>query len=257
MKATKIFLPFIAAALVFGVVACGSNNAGSGGGKTSSSVPQKVSIKVSAADNNTALETGETVQLTAKANNEELQGVTWSSSDDTVAAVSQAGLVTATNKAGSVTITAKKDGFTDGKITITVSKPEVVVQIESGTSEGNVITFKDSHNVDTDMVDQWPANAVLTLNFNAKTAGAYELHVFCRAHGGYQSENTDVVAETMEIIVNSSPVALSGSVSGGTFTDYTIGEANLVAGPNVMTVKSLAADNEISTIDLFRFVIKA
>ena len=257
MKARKIFLPFVMAALVFGVVACSNNQSGGGGTKTSSSIPQKVSIKVSAADNKTALETGETVQLTAKANNEELPGVTWESSDATIATVSATGLVTSTNKGGSVTIFAKKDGYTDGKITITISRPQVVVQVESGTSEGNVITFKDSHNVDTDMVDQWPQNAVLTLNFEARTAGNYELHVFCRAHGGYQSTETDVVAETMEITVNSATVALTGSVSGGTFTDYTIGEAALVAGPNVMTVKSLAADNEISTIDLFTFILKA
>ena len=257
MKGMKLFLPFVAVALVFGVVACGNNQQSGGGKNPSSSIPQKVTIKVSAADNKTALETGETVQLSAKANNEDLAGVIWASSDETIATVSATGLVTSTTKGGSVTITAKKDGYNDGKITITISKPEVVVQVESGTSEGNVITFKDSHNVDTDMVDSWPQNAVLTLNFTAKTAGAYELHVFCRAHGGYQSTETDVVAETMEITVNDAAVALSGSVSGGTFTDYTIGEATLIAGNNVMTVKSLAADNEISTIDLFRFVLKA
>ena len=258
MKLRKIFLPLLTLGLAFGVVACNSNSTiGTSGKKATSSSTQKIpSIKVSAAESKTTLGFGETVQLSAKDGNNNLEGVTWTSSDATVAAVNDTGLVTATNKAGTATITATKDGYTEGKISITVKKPEVVVQIESGTSDGGVITFKDSHNVDTDMVDQWPQNAVLILNFNASTAGAYELHVFCRAHGGYQSENTDVVNQTMEITVNSSPVTLSGSVTGGTFTDYTIGEANLVAGPNVMTVKSLAADNEICTIDLFTFVLK-
>ena len=256
MKLRKVFLPFLALGLVFGVAACNSNSGGNGG-KTQSSSTQKIpSIKVSAADNLTALEFGETVQLSAKDGNNALEGVTWASSDETVATVSAAGLVTALSKAGSTTITATKEGYTEGKITITVKKPEIVVQVESGTSEGNVITFKDSHNVDTDMVDAWPQNAILTLNFNAKKAGNYELHVTCRAHGGYQSTNTDVFADTMEINVNESPVTLSGQAEGGTFTDYTIGEVALLAGANVMTVKSLVADGEICTIDLFTFVLK-
>ena len=107
------------------------------------------------------------------------------------------------------------------------------------------------------MVDAWPQNAVLTLEFNASKAGDYELHMFCRAHGGYQSTNTDVVASTMEITMNDAPVTLSGEVSGGTFTDYKIGEVTLIAGKNTMTVKSLAADGEICTIDLFTLVMKA
>ena len=257
MKLRKILLPFLTLGLVFGVVACGGNNDASGGKNPSTSSQKLTTIKVSAADGANSLDFGETVQLSAKDGNNDLEGVTWASSDETVASVSAAGLVTATNKAGSATITASKSGYNDGKITITVKKPEIVVQIESGTSEGSVVTFKESHNVDTDMVDAWPQNAVLTLEFNASKAGDYELHVTCRAHGGYQSTNTDVVASTMEITMNGAPVTLSGEVSGGTFTDYKIGEVTLIAGKNTMTVKSLAADGEICTIDLFTLVMKA
>lgn len=257
MKIRKILLPFLTLGLVFGVAACNSN-AGANDGKNGTSSTQKLpSIKVSAANNLTSLDFGDSVQLSAKEGNNDLEGVTWVSSDDTVVSVSAAGLATATQKAGSATITASKAGYTDGKITITVKKPEIIVQVETGTSEGNVITFKDSHNVDTDMVDAWPQNAVLTIEFNASKAGDYELHMTCRAHGGYQSTNTDVVASTMEITMNNAPVTLSGSVSGGTFTDYKIGEVTLVSGKNTMTIKSLAADDNICTIDLFTFVMKA
>lgn len=257
MKIRKILLPFLTLGLVFGVVAC-NNNAGGNGGKGGSSSTQRLpSIKVSAADNLTSLDFGDTVQLSAKEGNNALDGVTWTSSDETVATVNATGLVTATQKAGTTTITAAKAGYTDGKITITVKKPEIIVQVETGTSEGNAITFKESHNVDTDMVDAWPQNAVLTIEFNASKAGDYELHMTCRAHGGYQSTNTDVVASTMEITMNSAPVTLSGSVSGGTFTDYKIGEVTLISGKNTMTIKSLVADGEICTIDLFTFVMKS
>ena len=133
----------------------------------------------------------------------------------------------------------------------------LVVQVEDGTSEDDAITFKTSHNVDTLMVDAWPQNAVLTLTFAAEKAGAYEMHLFARAHGGYTSTNTDVVAETMEITMNGAAVALEGEVDGGTFTDYKIGEVTLVNGNNTMTVKSLAEDGNMTTIDLFRFIEKA
>ena len=271
MKKTKLFLPFVTLALAFGIVGCSnanetnssveetniSENADSKGGDSkSSSVPKKETIKVSAADNKTTLNPEDQVQLTAKVGNDVIDGVSWASSDATIAAVSETGLVRAL-KAGKVTITASKDGYTEGKISITVQAPEVLVQIESGTSEDNVITFKDSHNVDTDMVDAWPQNAVLTLEFNAPKAGTYELHVFCRAHGGYQNENTEVVAEQMEIKVNDNDVVLSGQITGPTFTDYKIGETNLLSGSNVMTVKSLAPDGNMTTIDYFNFVLKA
>ena len=266
MKKGKLLLPLVAL-LTFGLVACGANdaqpsNASKSSGQPttqSSSVPQKQTIKVSAADNKTTLDPEETVQLSAKVGDAALEGVTWESSDATIASVNN-GLVTGIKK-GEVTITAKKDGYNNGSITINVNGNSIIVQVESGTSEGDVVTFKDSHNVDTDMVNAWPQNAVLTLKVNAKKAGNYELHVFCRAHGGYQSTNTDVFAETMEIKINGAAVTLSGQAEGGTFTDYKMADVALNAGENTMTVKNLAADAEdgtttISTIDLFEFVPK-
>ena len=268
MRKGKLFLPLIALSLTFGLVACGSNDAqpsdASKSGQTaqpSSSVPKKETIKVSAADNKTTLDPEETVQLSAKVGDAALDGVTWASSDATIASVSEAGVVTGLKK-GEVTITAKKDGYNNGSITINVNGNSIIVQIEDGTSEGNVVTFKDSHNVETNMVDAWPSGATLTLEFNAKKAGNYELHIFCRAHGGYQSTNTDVFADSMEIKINDAAVPISDQAEGGTFTHYKMADVALNAGKNTMTVKNLAADAEdgtttISTIDLFEFVPKA
>ena len=268
MRKGKLFLPLIALSLTFGLVACGNNdaqpsNASESGqpSQPSSSVPKKETIKVTAADNKTTLDPEETVQLSAKVGDAAVEGVTWTSSDATIASVSDAGLVTGLKK-GEVTITAKKDGYNNGSITINVNGNSIIVQIEDGKSEGDVVTFKDSHNVETNMVDAWPSGATLTLEFNAKKAGNYELHVFCRAHGGYQSTNTDVFAETMEIKINDAAVTISGQAEGGTFTDYKMADVALVAGKNTMTVKNIAADGadgttSISTIDLFEFVPKA
>ena len=269
MKKSKVFLPFIALALTFGLVACGGEQASqaSSGSKANSANSQvssvkKEAIKVSAADNKTTLEISETLQLSAKVGDVALEGVAWSSSNSEVASVDAAsGLVTALKK-GEVTITAKKDGYSNGSITLNVNGQEITVQIEDGTSEDSVVTFKDSHNVDTQMVDAWPSGATLTLTFAVSKAGNYELHVFCRAHGGYQSINTDVFADTMEIKVNGNAVTLAGQAEGGTFTDYKLADVALTAGNNTMTVKNLAADAEdgtttICTIDLFEFVPKA
>ena len=265
MKKSKIFLPFVALALTFGLAACNQSGSQPGGKSVApsnpapsqvSSVPAKPKITVSAGDNKTTLDLEQTVQLSAKNGAEAVDGVTWASSDATVASVSATGLVTALKK-GEVTITASKDGFTSGSIALTINGADIIVQVESGTSEGDVITFKESHNVDTDMIDQWPSNAVLTLNFNVAKAGNYEFYISCRAHGGYQSTNTDVFADVLEVKVNNAAVTLSGQAEGGTFTDYKAGEVALVAGPNVMTVKSLAADNENPTIDYFMVSPKA
>ena len=78
---------------------------------------QQQKINVTAAGGKKTLEIGETVQLSA-----DVDGVTWSSSNADAATVSEAGLVTAVAP-GSATIKAVKEGFKDGSISITVTKP--------------------------------------------------------------------------------------------------------------------------------------
>ena len=81
-------------------------------------------ITVAAIDNKTELIIGDKVQLTASE-----QGVTWESSDPEVASVSATGEVTAL-KAGQADIIAKKDGFNNGKIAITVSRPAANLKVD-------------------------------------------------------------------------------------------------------------------------------
>lgn len=116
MKIKKV-LGLFTVLLALTVVACSGNsgNAGSNSGKnpTSSALP---SISVSAAGDKKSLTLGEEVQLTSS-----VEGVTWESSNAAVASVSDGGLVKALTK-GSTTIKAKKTGYKDGSISITVSK---------------------------------------------------------------------------------------------------------------------------------------
>ena len=112
----------LAILLALTAVACNSTPAASGSNTPkSSNAPVSTStlpaIKVTAADNKKTLEVNETVQLTA-----DPADVTWETSAAAVATVDDKGLVTAVG-AGTAKISAKKDGYKAGEISITVNKP--------------------------------------------------------------------------------------------------------------------------------------
>ena len=94
----------------------GEGNKSTNSQQSTQSAPQKEKITITAAGDKKSLALNETVQLTAS-----VEGVTWESSDATVATVNN-GLVTAVGY-GEVTITAKKEGYTNGTIGITVPRP--------------------------------------------------------------------------------------------------------------------------------------
>ena len=115
MKFKKVF-GVLAVLLALTVTACNNTPASSGskGGQTTSALP---AISITAAEGKKSLLVGETVLLTAS-----VEGVTWESANANVASVDQTGLVTAV-ALGSATIKAKKDGYKDGSLSITVTKP--------------------------------------------------------------------------------------------------------------------------------------
>ena len=118
----KKCLGALAVLLALTTVACnGGGQPSASGNKPTSSAQQSTSalpaIKVTAADNKKTLEVDETVQLTS-----DVEGVTWETSAAAVATVDDKGLVTAVG-AGTAKITAKKDGYKEGSISITVNKP--------------------------------------------------------------------------------------------------------------------------------------
>lgn len=100
----------------------------SGGGDTPST-PTQITLTA----NSTTLKVNKTLQL-----NSNVAGVTYSSSNTQVATVDANGLVTGV-AAGSVTITAKKDGYTDGTIDLTVEADVKEISL-TGVSAGKIIT---------------------------------------------------------------------------------------------------------------------
>ena len=131
MKKRKFLLPVVALSLLcsFGLAACGGGEGGDqSGSSTQSSVQERITI--SAEGSKTKLvkgDTAETVQLTPS-----VTGVSWSSSKEDVATVSETGLVTAVG-AGSTVITASKDGYRAGTISITVELEKIQVTASGGT----------------------------------------------------------------------------------------------------------------------------
>ena len=139
MKKSKFILPITAFALLLslGLAACnGGNQGGEQGGEQQQSepggesIPADAKIKITAAGDKTKLMYGETVQLSA-----DVQGVTWESSKPEIASVSADGLVSALAK-GSASIKAKKAGYKDGSISISVDYPNITV---TASGEKNIL----------------------------------------------------------------------------------------------------------------------
>ena len=127
----------LAILLALTAVACNGAPASSGNGQKSSNQISSTSalpaIKVTAADNKKTLEVDETVKLTA-----DVEGVTWESSNTAVATVDQEGNVTAVGD-GTAKISAKKDGYKAGEISITVNKPAnpLLTPLQRNYTEGD------------------------------------------------------------------------------------------------------------------------
>lgn len=230
MKTTKIFLPFVALALTFGLAACGSsqnggNNASSG--QQSTSQPAKPKINITAPDNKTSveLEAEQTVQLTS-----DVPDVTWSSADNNVATVDASGKVTAV-AAGETNILAKKEGYQDGKIAIKVKRAGLLATLHFEDADHFAADgwWGDDENGATPEYDRAGSNASdekciahfgtgdkETLTFTSSAAINAEL-VMTMA-----SSSSDVdLASCMSIKLNNADVALTGkTLEGGSSSDF-------------------------------------
>ena len=197
---------------------------------------------------------GKTAQI-----NSALADLSYKSANEAVATVSDTGLVTGV-KVGTTTISISKEGYKTFRLPVTVTEAEgvIAVSINEGTSEGDAVTFRTSQNLQAPynyIVDAWPEGAILTVAVNNEgAAGAFNMYIRCRASGGYQSTTEDDLATCMEIKVNGTVVAGSGTVSGNTFTDYLFGEVNLNAGANTVTIE---CKTTVPTINMLRFLPKA
>ena len=133
MKKTKFFLPAVAFGLLLsmGLTACNQPaDKSSKGNQTSSqqSTSQKERITVTAEGDKKSLALNETVKLTAN-----VTDVKWETSDANVATVSEEGVVTAVGY-GDATITAKKEGYLNGTIAISVPRPAATATFDLTTA---------------------------------------------------------------------------------------------------------------------------
>ena len=195
---------------------------------------------------------GKTFQITSS-----MTGLGYKSASEAIATVTAAGLVTGVAP-GSTTIAVSKEGYKTIRVPVEVTEVEgaFVVSIEGITGEG--VTTRTSQNLTAPnnyIIDAFPEGAVGTLAFTVETAGQYTLYMKCRASGGYNSSNTDVLATCMTLKVNGTVVTSSASVSGNTFTEYLIGDVNFTAaGPATIEITNITS---VPTINLFKFIPKA
>lgn len=208
-------------------------------------------IVVSAADSKTTLIVDETVQLSA-----DQQGVTWSSSDPSVASVNEAGLVTAI-KAGNATIKASKDGFGDGSLAITVNRPAPLATLKMEDADhysadgwwanGTIgpgatpIYARTSGNAsDQECIAYFDNGDKETLKFSSSAAISAEITVKM----AYSSAVSDL-STVEDIKFNNTAINLAGVgyefASSSEFVEISLGNVNIVSGENVLEFNFLAA----------------
>ena len=263
MKSKKVFLPLLAVSLLttLGLSACGASNDNGKSGETGiSSEIEEVQIKITAEDDKKDLVVGETVQLHA-----DQEGVTWSTRNEDVVSVSETGLVTAL-AAGSARITAKKDGFANGSITITVQKaPEKAADYYLGLEQAEHISGNEegwgayfygtwySGPFDTPVENNNGATADGTsignlytgckeiLTFTSNKAVKVGLGLTMAYHGDVEL-NGNLVVKFNDTALDLTGKVCPGPENGDTnnyydFHTVMLGDVNLVNGNNVFEVE--------------------
>ena len=206
-------------------------------------------IVVTAKDNKTTLVMGESVELSA-----DQQGVTWATSDDKVATVDQNGKVTAIY-VGSAVISAKKDGFNDGKITINVTRPEATATLhwedaDHYAADGEWSSSNDPY--ESPVYNRSSGNASdgtccahfgegdkETLSFTSSAATKAEL-VMTIASRSSISE----LSEVMSAQFNGADVTIAGEFAGGSsseFSELSLGELDIKSGENALVLNFLSS----------------
>ena len=206
-------------------------------------------IQVTAAGDKTSLVMEETVQLNASKD-----GVSWTSSDSNIATVSDAGVVTAVY-AGSATITASKEGFNPGSITITVTRPAALATLHFedadhysadgwwGTAAEGVtpVYARSSGNAsDGQCIAHFDVGDKETLAFTASAALSAELVITMAS----SSEISDMSA-VMSAKINGAAIDLAGkSFAGGStseFAEFSLGTVDLVKDDNSLELEFLSS----------------
>ena len=201
-------------------------------------------IKVTAAE--TSVVKGQTITLTA-----DQQGVTWASSDTSVATVAD-GVVTGVSF-GTAEISASKDGFNPGKVSISVVRPAptAVLHMEDAEhyaadgewSSSNNPTespvYNKSNASDGTTCAHFGGGDIETMRFSSSKAVKAEIVLKV----GYYYEISDFAA-IYEVKFNNAEVTIPAGqkytpedTSNYTYQGITFGELDLIADTNVLEIK--------------------
>ena len=216
-------------------------------------------ITITAADNKTTLVMDETVQLTASQ-----PGVTWSSSDEKIATVDQTGKVTAIY-AGSANIIAKKDGFNDGKLAITVTRPAALATLHFedadhyaadgwwGTAaEGySPVYARESGNAsDGQCIAHLDEGDKEILAFTSSAAIQAELVVMMASSSEFADMSAVMSAKLNDAAITVPAVAFT-SGSNSEFIEFSLGTQNIKAGDNALELDFLASAPYIDDLAIY------
>ena len=202
----------------------------------------------------------ETVQLVT-----ETTGVSYASSNENVATVSDTGLVTAI-AAGKATITVSKEGMKKASVVITVKAKPVAGQIVL-EAEDAVLPEGTSIQVETGdassggkSIGYFSEGQTFEIKYTATEAKEMNLTLVaapCSMKSDYSGIAEMNLAEAMSLKLNGTAISLDGKVlpevSGWNFQNWNevdLGKVNIVQGENTFTFEALAQGPNIDCIKL-------
>lgn len=272
MKTKKALLPILASALLLtiGLAACNNNNASGASQSGTPSDSEEVKIVITSAGDKKEIQVGETLQLTAS-----VDGVEWSTKSTDIVSVSNTGLVTAL-KEGSARITAKKDGYTNGSFTVTVTKApdreaKYSLRLEEaehydpddfwGMSWGGTVMgpgdspIEDNGGATDDGTSLgWLQQGCKeTMRFTSDKAAKVEMGVTM----AYNAEMN--LSGVLSVKFNNAEISMDGKTvpapeDGESYYDFhtiSFGQVDLIAGQNVLEIEMLAQGPNMDKVVFF------
>lgn len=225
------------------------------------SVPAQTKPKIEVVESELTVEVESKVQIQVKNN---LAGVEFKSSDETIATVSTSGEVTGV-KAGKATIELTKEGYKKASVSVTVkAKPvagQIILEAEEGTLGGSARVENDANSSGGARVGYLAADTSLTLKATLEEAGEYTVSMLAYSNNVSDwSTYPNVTADELDLSscmtfkVNDADVALTGKVlpagAWGNYVEVNFGDFNLVKGENTFAFAFTAQGPNIDYVKL-------